>query len=158
MRKVWSLVAIAALVALALGVSAEAGGNGAVKVGLYVGYYPEPTTGNPRPESEIQNPSDPTKVGDVIFKATGNGMMHVTINLREGQPETTFQVFIVKQDTWGSVSEQGYTLTTNKQGKASLRFARPIPADADDPVFIKAIVRVSRDGPVYVTDRHYIDW
>ena len=29
--------------------------------------------------------------------------------------------------------------------------------DADDPVFIKAIVRVSRYGPVYVTDQHYID-
>lgn len=151
MRKVWSLIVVAALVALALGVSAQAGGNGATKVDLLVGYYP-----GPGEYSEIVDP--PTWVGDVVFNPTAGGTIQVTINLKDGAPETTFQVFVVPLDTWGQLPDQGYTMTTNKQGKATLHFARPLRDDLDENDYIKAIVRVSRDGPVYVTDQHTLDW
>ena len=155
MRKVWSFVLVAALVALALGVSAEAGGNGATKVDLLVGVYPNPAPGGGN--SEIADP--PTKVGDVIFNTTAKGKLEVTINLEDGQPNTYFpQVFLVPLGIWGSLADQGYSMTTNKQGKATLHFSRPIPDGLDETAFVKAIVRVSRQGPVYVTDQHVLDW
>jgi hypothetical protein len=149
------MVAVAALVALALGVAAQAGGNGATKVDLLVGIYPNPAPNGGN--SVIWTP--PTPVGDVIFNPTANGMLQVTINLKDGAPDTLFpQVFLVPLGVWGNLPDQGYTMTTNSQGKATLHFARPIPDGLDENAFVKAIVRVSRYGPVYVTDQHYLDW
>jgi hypothetical protein len=131
-------------------VSAQAGGNGATKVDLLVGEYPDSGY------SQVKEP--PIWVGDVIFNPTASGLMQVTINLKDGAPETTFQVFAVPLGTWGALADQGYTMTTNKQGKATLHFARPIPDGLDENAYIKVVVRVSRDGPVYVTRQHYLDW
>lgn len=148
MRKVWSMVVVAMLVALMLGVSAQAGGNGAMKVGLFIGYYP-PAGGT----SEIQDP--PTLVGHVIFNATASGMMNVTIHLQDAEPNMTFeQVFLVPTGDW-PIDGNYYSMTTNGQGKATLQFAVPMP---EEPGYIKAIVREhGHEGVVYVTDRHDVN-
>lgn len=46
----------------------------------------------------------------------------------------------------------------NKQGKATIHFARPIPEDLPDDAYIKVVVRSIPDTLVYVTDRHQLDW
>ena len=152
MKKVWTMVMVAALVALAIGVSAQAGGNGATKVDLLVGFYP------PDANSEIKLPEE--DVGDVIFNPTANGMLNVTIQLKKGAPDTYFpEVFLVPLRIWGSIPDQGYTMTTNKQGKATLQLSRPIPEGLDENAFVKVIIRISRDDePVYVTSQHKLDW
>jgi len=149
MRKAVSVVALVAVVALVLGVAAQAAGNGATKADLLIGYYPDGG------HSEIADP--PTAVGDVIFNATGNGMMQVTVSLQDGAPDTTFQVFLVPQATWGTLVEQGLlTMTTNGKGKASIHLARPIPETLGENDYFKVVVRHVPDL-VYVTDRYDIE-
>jgi hypothetical protein len=151
MRKIGSLVIVVALVGLALGTSAQAAGNGAMKVDLLVGYYP-----GPGDRSEILLP--PTKVGQVVFNATGSGMMQVSVHVKDGTPNTTFQVFCVPQATWGTLAEQGLlTITTNARGNAGIHLARPIPEVLTEVDYFKVVVRDTATGEVYVTDRYDID-
>jgi hypothetical protein len=144
------LVLVVLALAVGLGVPAEAGGKGTVAAGLFVGWYPA-TPG----DSEIKD-DPPVRVGNVVFNPRAGGEVDVQITLRKGAPDTRLRVFLVHESEWGSVTEQDLWMTTDKHGHATLRFSATPDTD-DSPVFVKAIVRLSRNGPVYVTDRLYLN-
>ena len=151
MRRMWSLVVAMVLVVLAPALPAQAGGNGANKVDLLIGYYP-----GPGERSEILEP--PTKVGQVIFHATGSGVMQVSVQVKGGTPNAAFQVFLVPQATWGTLAEQGpATITTNARGNAGVHLARPVPDVLTEVDYFKVVVRDTATAEVYVTDRYDID-
>ena len=150
MRKIGLVLVVLAL-AVGFGMPAQAGPANGKPVGLYVAEYPDPAPGGGN--SEIIKPRE--KVGSVLFRPKC-GKMLVKITLRGVEENTTFRVFLVHLDTWGTLAEQNQWLTTDASGDADLCFSRPIPEDVKNNVFIKAIVRVSRAGPVYVTEQHHI--
>jgi hypothetical protein len=151
MRKIGLVLVVLAL-AVGFGVPAEAGGKGAIAAGLYVGEYPDPAPGGGN--SVLVYPL--VRVGNVVFNPRAGGEVDVQITLRKGAPATPFEVFLVHTAEWGTVSQQNLSMTTDKHGHATLRFSATPDTD-DNPVFVKAIVRVSREGPVYVTDEHYLN-
>jgi hypothetical protein len=148
MKMVWSVAVLAILLAVAAGLPAWAGGNGAVDVDLLVGDYP-----SGGPPSEVVLPA--MKVGEVLFNPTASGKMNITVNLKDGEPEMEYLVFAIPSGVWGGPSE-GHEMTTNKQGNGTIHFQRDLPEDAEDEVTIKVIVRTSDRAYTYITLQHLI--
>lgn len=147
--KVW--IPLAILLALMIGVSAQAGGKGALKVDLYEASpyvfwanYPD------MPEIFIgRTVADGDVAGFVIFTPTAKDTMQITIKLENGPPNTTFDVNVVPGN-WGSPPD--LTLTTNGQGKGTAHVGLDIPDLYLEDGVASVKVNLHGDGAHYATD------
>jgi len=124
--KVW--VPLAILLALVIGVSAQAGGKGAVKVELFEGHvdysYDPPRV----------YPNDPPVVaGFVVFDITASGKLEATVKLNDGAENTTFEVTVVPQ-YWGDGS---WELKTNGKGKGTAHVSVDVPENYTETINTK---------------------
>ena len=147
MRKIGLVLVLLAL-AVGFGIPAQAGPPAGKVVGLYLAYYPDtdPEQGN----SKLIKPL--VQVGSVVFRPV-DGEMHVDITLDKGRPDEDYRGFLVHRADWPDAVE---IQTTDGDGNAEWEFNPEIPEDAKGSVFIKAIVRVDRHGPVYATEQLHI--
>lgn len=139
MKKMCVLLPLAIVVPLGMAILAQAGGNGAVQTNLEVGEILGPT------HTEVVGPP----VGKVIFSPTASGMMNVTVQVKDGEPDTTFECYVVPPAQWPPDGDRT-TLTLNKQGKGTAH----LQVEMADPAYWIKVVVINRDLEIaYVTER-----
>ncbi|MHC4973998.1 MAG: hypothetical protein ACYTG3_16870 [Planctomycetota bacterium] len=146
MRKLRALLPLAVVVVLGMTFLAQAGGKGALKVSFEVAeiYYV-----NGRVRTRVSG----IAVGRVIFSPTASGMMNVTVQVKDGKPETTFECYVIPPSSWAPDGDRTM-VTLNKKGKGTFHLQVETPDSVD---FIK-VVMMNYDGSEpcgYTTDRIY---
>ena len=141
------LLAVPVLVLVGMPFVVQAGGNGAVKADLDVAEVYTNSAGQIR-----TRPIGPT-IGTVIFSPTSSGMMNITVQVKDGAPNTTFQCYAIPPGSWGPDGDRT-EVTLNKQGKATVHLQVTIP---DPGVFIKVSLMNEDQTLAYCTE-HVLDF
>ena len=151
MRRSYVLLPLFALALLSMPFLVQAGGMGAVKADLDVAeiYYVE--RGDPPEWVTRTMPIGPT-VGQVIFSPTASGKMNITVQIKDGEPGTTFECYAIPPGSWTPDGDRT-VVTLNKKGKATVHLQVQIP---DPGVFIKVSMMTEDESLAYGTE-HILD-
>ena len=150
MRRIHVLLPFFALALLSMPFLVQAGGMGAVKADLDVAevYYIGP------PENPLTRtrPVGPT-VGQVIFSPTASEKMNITVQIKNGAPDTTFEIYAIPPGSWAPDGDR-QEVTLNKKGKATVHLQVQIP---EPGMFIKVSMMTADESIAYCTE-HILDF
>lgn len=143
MRSLRKWVPLAILCALLLSFGVQAGGKGAVTVNLY------------EAEDDDRGHAQPTGVdaGDVVVNTTSADTLQITVQLKDGVPDTPLGAYLVPRPLWGPQQ----AVTTNGSGKATLHFEEDIPGSFGESVRVKVVLRNTDSTVIYTTGWFFVD-
>jgi hypothetical protein len=144
-RKVRAVLPLVGVAVLGLVLSVEAGGRGAVTADLEVATFWKDANGVVH-----MTPVGPS-VGSVVFRPNGSGKMNVQVQIRDGEPNTSFVCYVVPPARWDPDGDRK-TMKLNKKGKGTVHLQVQTP---DPAYWIKVVVFTPDYTLGYCTDRIY---